>query len=170
MPKFRVSDRTQAIIREGENDYTGGLRVVMNTGGSYFLACCGMTGIEGFSNVAAAYMADWPTKAEYLACLYRTLYHKGHVFFVVTTYQRDSNNLCRALIELGAEEVTSFPNLYHGSNICHVFKFNVRNICGRYCNIYGEAYAEPPKDDSEVNPPVNIVGGFAKLPVKPAVK
>jgi hypothetical protein len=181
------------LVREGQGNYAGGLRVIKVGGGSYFLGCCGLSGLENFGHVPA--FANWQDEAEYMACLFRELYSQGTAIYALTTDQLQ-NRLHQMLLTMGAVEVATFPNLYHGPRIVHLFKVNIRNICGRFCDKYGDAYAEPPKDDSEIIPeqavptpnlygpgtkfPADVVhgngwyngvyyqGGAAKLPIKPA--
>jgi hypothetical protein len=192
MTRYYVNQTSRMVLREGQGVHHGGLRVLKNTGGSYFLGCCGLSGLESFGYVPA--FANWQDQAEYLACLYRELYSQGTAVYVLTQDQL-RNPLHLLLLEVGAVEVAMFPNLYHGPRMLHLFRVNVRNICGCYCNKYGDAYAEPPKDDSEIIPEqtdptpqmygnpsfpadmqhgngwyngVHYQGGAAKLPIKPA--
>lgn len=146
MPRYTLNTNHQIQWTGGR--YPSACRLPLSTGGSYFLGCCGLAGIEGFNDVR---FTDWQDKAEFMACIYRELFTKGTAVYAITREQLD-NPLHQALLECGSTQIAEFPNLYHGPRMMHMFKVNVRNICGRFCNLYGEAYAEPPKDDSEIIP------------------
>lgn len=162
MPRFKLGDNNQ-VIRTEQASYVGGLRMIRNTGGSYFLACCGMAGIEGFMYAPA--LKDWTDKAEFASIVYKHLYSQGTVIYVLSDIQLN-NTVHKLFQELGAEEIAVFPNLYHRPNNIHLFKFNVRRACGRFCDKYGEPYAEPPKDASEVLPNEDeALATYAYLPV-----
>lgn len=148
---FLKSEHTNQIYRLGQSEYAAGLRIVYKTpNNQFFLSCCGLAGLENFDCAGnqTSRNAPFAEKAEYLACLFRALYHKGTVIYTLTTAQVENNFLHQWLVELGAIEITQFRNLYWGTATIHVFLFKVRNIAGRYCNQAGEPYAS----ESAVNP------------------
>lgn len=163
MPKYTVNANNFVVVA-GTRHHNVKCRIARNTGGSYFLNCCGMAGIENLGQ--SSWFEDWQDKAEVLACLYRELYTNGTVIYAITDIQL-KNALHLALLEIGSQQIAEFPNLYHGPRMVHLFKLNIRNAAGRFCNKQGQAYAEPPKDDSEIIPEqtgpgeVNV---FARLP------
>lgn len=163
MPKYTVN-ANNFVVAVGARHPNLKCRIARNTGGSYFLNCCGMAGIE---NLGYAYsFVDWQDKAEVLACLYRELYSQGTVLYAITDHQL-TNALHLALLEIGSQQIAEFPNLYHGPRMIHLFKLNIRNAAGRFCNKQGQAYAEPPKDDSEIIPEQtgpDEAGVYARLP------
>jgi hypothetical protein len=163
--KWYVSSDSSAVIREEAPTYSAGIRVVTNTF-NYFLGCCGLAGLEGFNSMSG--FKDWNDKAEWLACLYRSLYYRGHVVYCITDWQLE-NAAHIALLEIGSREIAVFPNLYHGPRMLHLFVVNVRNTAGRFCNKYGEAYPVPPKDDSEIIPEQtepSVASVYQTLPVR----
>lgn len=146
-------NRNVERILEGGRVYPTAFRVLRNTGGSYFLACCGMSGLEGFNSVPTSLPYNtWAEKSELMALLYRELFLQGTVIYALTSAQVKTNALHQDFLKCGAQLISEFPNLYHGPEMISLFKLNIRNLCGRFCNKYGEVYAEPPKDESEVLP------------------
>jgi hypothetical protein len=182
MPKYQVNSQSGYVYPEGSPNRTG-LRIAFNTGTSYFLGCCGLAGIENFSYCSP--FKDWQDRAEFMACLYRSLYIRGIVIYALSEGQL-KHHLHLSLLEIGAAQIAEFPNLYHGPHMISLFKLNIHNICGRYCDKYGDAYAEPPKDEADIVPErmvglpypnygktewidgINLFNGYARLPVKPA--
>lgn len=149
MTKYRVETTNGYVCPEGEGIGGRVCRVTKSTGASYFLGCCGLAGIENFGYTNTPF--PWPERAEIMACLYRSLYHQGTVLYSLSQDQLQ-NRLHQALLEVGSQEVLVFPNLYHGPNMIHLFKVNIRNAAGRFCTKRGDAYAEPPKDDADIIP------------------
>lgn len=149
---------------EDSREVTSSFRALKNSGGLYFLGCCGMGGLENFNYVPQ--LNSWENEAGFMAAIYRYLYEKGTVVYVLTHTQLELK-AHQLLLQVGAKEVAVFPNMFHGPNMIHLFMVNIRNICGRYCDKYGKAYAEPPKDESEVIPepdgPVPSSAEFLKI-------
>lgn len=113
------------------------------------LGSCGLGSLNGF--YTCENFTSWQDEAEWISCLYRTLYCPAILIYCLTQNQL-KNAGHQALLKIGSVQVTEFPNLTHGPNMQYLFKVNIRNAVGRYCNKYGEAYTEPPKDESEVLP------------------
>jgi hypothetical protein len=198
--KFNIDAATRQVMVavSPRRSIHSGFRVLKNTGGSYFLGCCGMAGFEGFNAIQSAGMYDtWQDKAEFMALLYRELYCQGTVVYALADNQLH-NELHKDFLACGAQKVAEFPNMYHGPHMIHLFKLSIRNLAGRFCNKYGEMYATP-EDRNEADiipeqtvatPPsvefyrtlrnhnglpgygawngVNIAAGTARLPIKPA--
>lgn len=133
------------------------------------LGSCGLGSLSHFT-YAPSKFTDWQDEAEWLSAIYRALYTPGQVLYCLTDVQAQSSVAHQALLKLGAKQIDDFPNIFHGPRTLKVFRVNVRNACGRFCNQYGEAYSEPPKDDSEVLPEQTepqAANPYQYLPIKP---
>jgi hypothetical protein len=138
----------------------GGVLVSSNHGG------CDIGWMQTFSQQSA--FTDWQDEAEWMAALYKHLYTCGHVTYCITNAQLNLASH-RALVHIGATQIAEFPNLFHGPAMQFVFHVNLRDACGRYCDKYGDAYKEPPKDESEVivSPTTAQPHGYQYLPTRP---
>jgi hypothetical protein len=129
-----------------------------------WLGSCGVGWLQGFSGTEKEF-EGFTDKAVWLARMYQLLYQPGHLLYTLADYQLN-NPFHKLLVEIGARQIDEFPNITHGSAMMHVFRVNIRNAVGRYCNKYGEPYTEPPKDESEVEPEITkpIDSGWMHLP------
>jgi hypothetical protein len=111
----------------------------------YTLGSCAIGGLKYFTYVFQ--FVSWNDKAEMMACLYRALYMRGHVIYSLDESQLN-NALHQALVEIGSRQVDAFPNIYHGPKMMYLFRVNIRNCAGRFCDKMGNAYT----DEASVNP------------------
>lgn len=156
----RPNKAFQRLVRQ-DSPHAGGVQY------STWLGSCGVGWLQDFSSVS---FYNWKDKAEWVSALYRNMYQPGNVLYAITQNQLQNHGHL-LLVELGATQITEFPNLTHSPNRMLVFHVNIRNAVGRFCNKYGEPYAEPPKDASEVEEQgvfkSNHSSGWMVLPVRP---
>lgn len=121
------------------------------------MGCCGLVTLQHFGYMTSSYIRDgeldkWETKASFLTELYKAMYHRGYLMYVITGTQEATNPAHKWFLELGARRMAEFPNIFHGPSMMGVWLVNIRNAAGRVCDKYGEMYDEPPKGDP---PPIN---------------
>lgn len=92
----------------------------------FAMACCGLSTIENFGTLTIKTHDD---KAALLAELYKANPYAKHYLYTITDAQLKYPEH-QLLLEIGARELTNFPNLAHGPSILHIFEVNIQKACG----------------------------------------
>lgn len=124
------------------------------------MGSCASAEISGF--MGAEPMADNP--AELFSALYAAMNTGGagyipfNVFFLVSDnqigverdgYKYTPNRLVKLFIDNGAELKDSFENEAHGPNNVHLYRFNIKNVIGKYIDGTGKALTSKEKTNEQ---------------------
>ena len=167
--KFGYNARPQGnmICMFGEIPEAGRLATGLTVSENPF-QCCGLKTLSGFNGYTP--ITEWADKAAWLAALWQLSRGMQHYVYVVNpTQDIIKSREHGALLECGAKLICEFPNLQpgHGGYHLKMYMCNLNDGIGRFFNVNGVAYTEPPKTEltAEKGKTIQVVAPTVAVPV-----